>query len=102
MKKWIATVLFSAVVPGCVTLQEYQQLQIKVGRMENEKTYLQSELHNCREETERLRDNSKKTLSPPVKKDIEKSDLDEIKKKALEEAEQKFQDRVKTQNEKAQ
>jgi len=79
---------------GCVPMPVYEQLQKKISTVESEKNTLKKELDQCGEKNTKLT-NELKASKLPVKNVIDSDQLDEIKKRSLGEAEERYKLRIK-------
>ncbi len=93
----VRCIFIAALFSGCVPLPIYEELQKKVSAVEADKNILKKKAYACADQNRKLAEELK-AAKLPVKNPIDKSELDEIKKQSLREAEKGYRDRVKRRN----
>lgn len=82
---------------GCVPIPVYQELQKKMSSVQEEKNNLKKKLEQCEGKIKKLQEDMK--MEPPKQtinqKPLAPSELEEIKRKALDDTEKRFQLRIR-------
>ena len=75
---------------SCVPMPVYQELKRKLSASQEERNFLKKSLKDCETENKKLTE-----TPPPVRKPIDKEELEEIKRKAFEEVDQNYKLRTR-------